>query len=191
MKSFVDVEKLVIHMFDNARGNEYPVSVIADKEITVKIMSELLAYEDVILDTCDIDDFEYDREYIITLRDEIGTDEWHFEVMRDHLDDVDKYLATDGYVLIHENVNSKCKIDIENNAYGDIVELDWFTFDEYDNFESDYDEEVENDAEDSNADSTVSTISVKCNIDPCDVVSMVHMYEMFDEMNRFRRLFRW
>ena len=41
----------------------------------------------------------------------------------------DKYMATDGYVLFHEDVNSKALIDMENNKYADITH-DWFTIGE-------------------------------------------------------------
>lgn len=96
---------------------------------------------------------------------------------------------------------------MQNNENVTMSRHDWFVIGEDDSFETDDDEENNQeepeDAEysqdpgkDSNAEYTVT---VKCNVDPGDVMGLVrdversvlHMYEMFDEMNMFRRLFGW
>lgn len=129
MQNFENVEDLVTYMFDKLNGED-PVSVVADKDLTISIMKELLDYDDIILDICDIDSFEYDREYLISLRDEIDTDYWHISIEQIYNYEKEKYFGTDGYVLFHGDVNSKSLIDMQNNEYAELSGYDWFTIGE-------------------------------------------------------------
>lgn len=103
------------------------MSVIANKKMVTDIMVELLNYKNVILESCELDyDEEYDREYIVSLFDDVESDNWHVNVEKCYLAQKDKYVSTDGYILFHEDVNSKAMVDMQNNEYMPLGEHDWF-----------------------------------------------------------------
>ncbi len=76
MKNFENVEELVAHMFEKLDGDD-SVSVVADKDLSVVIMKELLDYDDVILNFANIDTYDYDKEYLVSLYHETGTNYWY------------------------------------------------------------------------------------------------------------------
>lgn len=128
MLNFENVEDLVSHMFANLDNEDNLVSVIANKQMIIDIMVELLNYKNVILESCELDyDEEYDREYIVSLFDDVESDNWHINVEKCYLPEKQKYVATEGYVLFHEDVNSKAMVDMQNNEYMPLGEHDWFT----------------------------------------------------------------
>ena len=128
MLNFENIENLVSHMFDNLDNEDNLVSVIANKKMVTDIMVELLNYKNVILESCELDyDEEYDREYIVSLFDDVESDNWHVNVEKCYLAQKDKYVSTDGYILFHEDVNSKAMVDMQNNEYMPLGEHDWFT----------------------------------------------------------------
>lgn len=128
MLNFENVEDLVSHMFDNLDNEDNLVSVIANKKMVTDIMAELLNYKNVILESCELDyDEEYDKEYIVSLFDDVESDNWHVNVEKCYLPEKQKYVATEGYVLFHEDVNSKAMVDMQNNEYMPLGEHDWFT----------------------------------------------------------------
>lgn len=129
MQNFENIKDLVAYMFEKLDGEE-PVSVVADKDLIVSIMKELLDYDDIILDICDINSFEYDSEYLVSLRDEIDTDYYHVSVEQIYNYEREKYFGTDGYVLFHEDVNSKALIDMQNNKNIEMSGHDWFVIGE-------------------------------------------------------------
>ncbi len=142
MLNFENIENLVSHMFDNLDNEDNLVSVIANKKMVTDIMVELLNYKNVILESCELDyDEEYDREYIVSLFDDVESDNWHVNVEKCYLSQKDKYVSTDGYILFHEDVNSKAMVDMQNNEYMSLGEHDWFTIGE---------EKLENINEDNN-----------------------------------------
>ena len=114
-------------------------------------MAELLNYEDVVLDSCIIDfDEEYNREYILSLSDDIHSDDWHVSVEKCYNESKDIYYSTEGYVLFHEDVNSKALIDMQRNEFMPLGEHDWFTVGKDEELEDSDDEELsENDIYDS------------------------------------------
>ncbi len=128
MLNFENIENLVPHMFDNLDNEDNLVSVIANKKMVTDIMVELLNYKNVILESCELDyDEEYDREYIVSLFDDVESDNWHINVEKCYLLEKQKYVATEGYVLFHEDVNSKALIDMQNNECMPLGDYDWFT----------------------------------------------------------------
>lgn len=128
MLNFKNIENLASQMFANLNNEDNLVSVIANKQIIIDIMVELLNYKNVILENCDLDyEEEYDREYIISLFDDTESDNWHVNIEKCYLTEKDKYVSTDGYVLFHEDVNSKAMIDMQNNEYTPLKKHDWFT----------------------------------------------------------------
>ena len=81
MLNYENIENLVSHMFDNLDNEDNLVSVIANKKMVTDIMVELLNYKNVILESCELDyDEEYDREYIVSLFDDVESDNWHINV---------------------------------------------------------------------------------------------------------------
>lgn len=201
---FDDVKELVTYMWDQIVGTNEPVTVIADKDTVIDVMNGILTYDDVVLKDCNIN-VKYDREYFVSLYSEDEGD-WGVYVYPAYNDEKKRYYGKSGYVLFHEDINSRALVDMQNN---DVVKMsghDWFIIGEDDSFETDDDEEIEQEdqedgeTKDSDEDSKAEyTITVKCNVDPGDVAdlvrdverSVIHMYEMFDEMNMFRRLLRW
>ena len=195
MINFENVEALVSHMFDKVNAED-SVTVVADKDLAIGVMNKLLNYNNIALEIVDIDSFEYDKEYFVTLLyDEDKEDYWRVSVEKAYNDFREQYFGTDGYVLFHEDINSKILVDIQNNENVEMSGHDWFIIGEDDSFEADDEEnnqEDEDTIEESGEDSSGEhTVTVKCNVVPSDVMTLVHMYEMFDEMNRFRRLLGW
>lgn len=129
MLNFENIEDLVSHMFELIDGEE-PVSIIANKELSVSIMQELLEYKNVILKYANVDDYDYDKEYIVTLHDDCNSDFWDIAIEPIYSYENKKYLGTDGYVLFHEDVNSKVMIDMQNNENIELSGHDWFVINE-------------------------------------------------------------
>lgn len=128
MLNFENIEDLVSHMFANLGNKNNLVSVIANKQMITDIMVELLNYKNVILNSCDIDyEEEYDREYIVSLFDDAESDNWYVNVGKSYLPEKEKYVATEGYVLFHEDVNSKAMVDMQNSKIFPLDDHDWFT----------------------------------------------------------------
>lgn len=163
MLNFENIENLVSHMFDNLDNEDNLVSVIANKKMITDIMVELLNYKNVLLNSCDIDyEEEYDREYIVSLFDDVESDNWYVNVEKSYLPEKEKYVATEGYVLFHEDVNSKAMIDMQNNEYMSLGKHDWFTVSEENlenadrnGEETELDEETDNKSPDSGYSITV------------------------------------
>ncbi|MBD5534517.1 MAG: hypothetical protein HDQ99_02435 [Lachnospiraceae bacterium] len=177
MLNFNNIEDLVTHMFENLDNEDNLVSVVANKDITVEIMKELLAYDNVILDLCNVNSFEYDREYLLSLHDETDTDHWHVSVEQIYNYDKEMYLGTSGYVLFHEDVNSKAMLDMQNNEFMPLGEHDWFIFWETaaeDDYEDDNTEDTDPDVEtdDKDVDSGYS-VTVKVDLDTDEVGKII------------------
>lgn len=151
MINFENIGDLASQLFQYTDTEEHLVSVVANKEIVTEIMAELLNYEDVVLDSCIIDfDEEYNREYIFSLSDDIHSDDWHVSVEKCYNESKDIYYSTEGYVLFHEDVNSKALIDMQRNESMPLGEHDWFTVGKDEELEDSNDEELlENDIYDS------------------------------------------
>lgn len=179
MLNFKNIEDLVSHMFDNLDNEDNLVSVIANKKMVTNIMVELLNYKNVILESCELDyDEEYDREYIVSLFDDVESDNWHVNVEKCYLTQKDKYVSTDGYILFHEDVNSKAMVDMQNNEYMPLGEHDWFAIGKEESENTDeggLDEEVNldnADPEDKSKDSEYSVI-VKVGLDTGEAERMI------------------
>lgn len=171
MLNFENIEDLVSHMFANLDNENSLVSVITNKQMTTDIMVELLNYKNVFLDSCEIDYKEdYSREYIISLFDDVESDNWYVNVEKCYLPEKEKYVSTEGYVLFHEDVNSKALIDMQNNEYMPLGDHNWFTIGGEESENTDkggLDEEgnLDNaDPEDKSNDSEYS-VAVKVNLD--------------------------
>lgn len=125
MLNFEDIEDIVDYMIDEVE-EEKPISVVADRYMVLDIMREMLEYNAISIDICNIEPIEeYDKEYVLTLFVNCDDDSLCFSVEDIYNYEKDMYFAVDGYVLFHEDVNSKALIDMQNNKYVDIT-YDWF-----------------------------------------------------------------
>ena len=121
------------------------------------IMVELLNYKNVILNSCDIDyEEEYDREYIVSLFDDAESDNWYVNVGKSYLPEKGKYVATEGYVLFHEDANSNAMVDMQNSKVFPLDDHDWFTVGE-----TEFDDADDADEDDSNKDTDLDDVSDK------------------------------
>lgn len=138
MLNFENIEDLVSYMFEKLDGDD-PVSVVANKDLSISIIQELLEYKNVILKYANVDDYEYDKEYIVTLHDDCDSDSWDVAIEPIYNYEKEMYFGTDGYVLFHEDVNSKVMIDMQNNENVELSGHDWFIIGEDDNEETNLD----------------------------------------------------
>lgn len=221
MLNFENIEDLVSYMFEKLDGDE-PVSVVANKELSVSIIQELLEYKNVVLKYANVDDYEYDKEYIVSLNNDSDSDSWDIAIEQIYNYEKEMYFGTDGYVLFHENVNSKAMIDMQNNENIELSGHNWFTIGEdngdadtestytvngktvdkktFDKYVSKFAPDlVTNEEKDKALDDEEYSISVKCNLDADEALEiiadmerrMMHMNDMFREIDNFRRLLNW
>lgn len=196
MLNFENIEDLVSHMFEKLDGDE-PVSIVANKELSVSIIQELLEYKNVILKYANVDDYEYDKEYIVTLHDDCDSDSWDVAIEPIYSHENEKYLGTDGYVLFHEDANSKAMLDMQNNENIELSGHDWFTIGEEESEDTEEDDEEETDLDDDNPkdDSKDSgySVTVKVGLDTEEAEEMIrdmennlnrHVSNMFDMLYR-------
>ncbi len=177
MLNFENIKDLVSHMFANLGNENNLVSVIANKQMSTDVMVELLNYKNVFLDSCEIDyEEDYSREYIISLFDDVESDNWYINVEKCYLPEKEKYISTEGYVLFHEDVNSKALIDMQNNEYMPLGDHDWFTIGDEDLENTDKNDSNEktdlDDSEDESADSGYS-VTVKVSLDTEEAERMI------------------
>lgn len=197
MLNFENIEDLVSHMFEKLDGDE-PVSVVANKELSVAIVQELLEYKNVILKYANVDDYEYDKEYIVTLHDDCDSDSWDIAIEPIYNYEKEMYFGTDGYVLFHEDANSKAMLDMQNNKNIELSGHDWFTIGEEESediAEDDNDEET--DLDDDNPEDTLDdsdySVTIKVGLDTEEAEKMIrdmnrnlnrHVSDMFDMLYR-------
>lgn len=195
MLNFENIEDLASHMFEKLDGDE-PVSVVANKDLAISIVQELLEYKNVILKYANVDDWEYDKEYIVTLHDDCDSNSWDIAIEPIYNHENEKYLGTDGYVLFHEDANSKAMLDMQNNENIELSGHDWFTIGEdelEDTEEDDVETELDDaDSEDALDDSDYSVIIKVC-LDSEEAEDMIrdieknlnrHVSNMFDMLYR-------
>lgn len=194
MLNFENIEDLVSHMFEKLDGDE-PVSIVANKELSVSIIQELLEYKNVILKYANVDDYEYDKEYIVILHNDCDADSWDIAIEQIYNYEKEMYFGTDGYVLFHEDVNSKAMLDMQNNENIELSGYDWFTIGEEeledtdkDDNETEFDDYPEDDSKDS-----VHSVTVKVGLDTEEAEEMIrnmeknlnrHVSNMFDMLYR-------
>lgn len=188
MQNFENIEELVAHMFEKL--DDDLVSVVADKDLAVAIMKELLDYDNVILNFANVDTYDYDKEYLVSLYDDTDTDYWYVSIEQIYNYEKEKYFGTEGYVLFHEDVNSKALVDMQNNKNIELSGYDWFTIgeediemednslivngknvgiDEYNAFVSKFaPDKVKKSEDKDDNDSATYNITIKGNLDMCD-----------------------
>lgn len=190
MLNFNNIEDLVSHMFEQIDDAE-PVSVVANKDLSISIVQELLEYKNVILKYANVDDYEYDKEYIVTLHDDLDADSWDIAIEQIYNYEKEMYFGTDGYVLFHEDVNSKAMLDMQNNENIELSGHDWFTIgeeesDDTDEIDEEIDEKIElddDDPEDKSKDSDYS-VAIKIGLDTDEAEDIIR-----DMRKNFQREF--
>ncbi len=104
------------------------------------------------------------------------SDNWYINVEKCYLPEKEKYISTEGYVLFHEDVNSKALIDMQNNEYMPLGDHDWFTIGDEDLENTDKNDSNEktdlDDSEDESADSGYS-VTVKVSLDTEEAERMI------------------
>ena len=182
MLNFDDIEHLVSYMFENLDNADNLVSVIANKEMIIEIMRELLDYKNVILNSCDIDDnCDYNKEYRISLYDDVDSDYWYVNVEKDYDSKNGHYLGSDGYALFHEDTNSKSLIDKQNNALMALTGHDLFIIGEEEEFDVSDEDTIENsnpdtETDDKNNESKYS-VTVKVGLDTNEAEKIIRDME--------------
>lgn len=128
MQRFEDIKELTEYMFRRVHSDEM-VTVVADKELAVSVMKELLDDYNAILDFAEVNEYEYDKEYFVSLSEDSDDDCYHVAIEQAYNYDKNMYFGTGGHVLFHEDVNSKAYIQIKN--HGDTESgCDWFVIGE-------------------------------------------------------------
>lgn len=129
MVAFKDIEHIVSHMFESIDEDIENVSVITDRKMAIDILKEILTYDGIEISICDIEDeYGYDREYVVTIT--LDDDVYDIGLEKAYCYENDIYLGIDGYVLFHEDVNSKALVDLQNNEYVKPDIHDWFVIGE-------------------------------------------------------------
>ncbi len=129
MQRFESIEELVAYMFRRVHSDEI-VSVIADKDLSVAVMKELLNHDKATLSLADVDEYEYDKEYLVSLEEDEDKDRYHVAIEQIYNYDKDMYFGIDGHILFHEDVNSKALIDMKKNGFIESSGYDWFVIGE-------------------------------------------------------------
>lgn len=156
MLKYNGIEQLVSDMFHTVEIDEDIVSVIANKDLVIEIMQEMLTYDNVKIDRLNIDSFVYDKEYFISLYYDDDDECWYICADQSYIYDTGKYVAMGGYILFHEDVNSKALVDIQNNEMSFLTGHDFFVIGEDDSFETDDEDVSDEEAELSEKEDVVS-----------------------------------
>ena len=159
------------------KSEEELISIIANKHIILDIMYVLIAdYSGFEIEYCDIDfDSAYDKEYYLSIFRDEDIDICNISIGKAYNEDKSSYFGMDGYIMFHEDANSKALRDILNNHYSEVADYDWFVLGE-----DDADEPVEND--DTDKKPTASKSVYKVNGKECSKEEFDKRYEKFEEM---------
>jgi len=115
MRVITNVNEVVELMSQEIDIESLSSTLVADFDYIYKTLKKFLTYDNVELTYCDVDTFEYDREYGLTLHLDICRNVWEIDVWQTYNEDKNMYYGMDGFVIYHEDVNSKCMLDMLNN----------------------------------------------------------------------------
>lgn len=203
LKNFTDIEELVSYMYEKVEDG-YPVTVIADKDMTIDIMQEFLLYDNTNLVSVELDTYEYDKEYQVVLTYDSDDETYRFYVNFAYDYETKKYYGMDGIVLFHEDVNSKALVDMQSNECAYMTEHDWFTFDN--DVDESEDDEVSDEEDTEVTENKDRENKYFLNGKPVTKEEYTRAYDIFqekfekavlgycefmDEMNEWRKLLRW
>lgn len=136
MKNFDFIEDLTLYLFDKGEEEDI-VSVVAKTNVIIPLMKELLDYDDVVMDLCDINNIDYDKEYILSLFLDDDKEIWYFGVDPAYNEKTGKYIGNDGFVLFYEDVSSRALIDMRNNKGAEMSGYEIITVREISGFGND------------------------------------------------------
>lgn len=116
MLNFENIEQLVDYIIENLDDKDNIISVIAHKDIILDVLHELYNYNNVIINTCYIEDkFDYDKEYRLTIYNDADEENWSVDIIPIYNNVDNKCNASDDFTLFHESVNNKALIDMQNS----------------------------------------------------------------------------
>lgn len=171
MINFENIKELVNYMLENLDNKDNTISVIAHKDMILDIMHELYNYNNVVINTCEIEDkFDYDKEYRLSLYNDVDEENWYVDIIPIYDAVNERYSASDGFTLFHEDVNSKAMIDMQNSKVFPLEDHDWFTVGTEESEDADEDGEDVEEASDDDPDEDESTdsgysVTVKVSLD--------------------------
>lgn len=207
MKKFYNIKQLTYWMFNKVNDDDNKdnlVTVVVNEDLTVKLLTELLIHDDTKLDFCNIDSFEYDREYYVELSFDENNDIYNIAVEQAYNYEKEMYFGTDGVVLFHEDVNSKALIDMQSNENVEITEYDWFALEK--GFDKGKTDDISDKEETKIAKNKDTNSKYFVNGKPATEEQYVKVYDIFsegyrkallsycefmDEMNEWRKLLNW
>lgn len=171
MINFENIEDLVDYIFENLDDKDNIISIIAHKDMILDIMHELYNYNNVVINTYDIEDkFDYDKEYRLSLYNDVDEENWYVDIIPIYDAVNERYFASDGFTLFNEDVNSKAMIDMQNSKVFPLEDHDWFTvgMEELDDTDENS-EHVEEDSDDDHDEDDTSgsgySVTVKVGLD--------------------------
>lgn len=127
MIEFKKTVNLASHMLDHLDNEDNLASVIGNRQLIISVMQELLNHKNIFLSQCLIEFDEFcDKEYVLYLYDDTDSDKKYLNIEKCNPTQKGKYLSVGGYVLFHEDVNSKILIDMQNNEFMPLCGHDWF-----------------------------------------------------------------
>lgn len=131
--NFENIEHLAKHILETTTEDEESVTVVADRWLITDLLGELLTYEKVDIGLAYMHPIEdYEDEYMLTVyyNDDEGEDWYEVSVEPAKIKGGSHYLSADGYVLLHETVNSRIQLDMEKNVTCRPDRCDWFSIDD-------------------------------------------------------------
>ena len=133
MIAFSDIDCLCEYIIDTAEKEV--VNMIAHREIVLETLRCIEYSCDIEIGCLDIDFIDdYDKEYTLCAYYGDSSDLLNVSVEKSFDEAKNCYLGMDGYILIHEETNSKALRDILDNHNSEISDYDWFVIGEDDAF---------------------------------------------------------
>lgn len=131
MIAFSDIGSLCEHIIDMAEKEV--VNMIAHRGIVLETLRCIEHSCNIEIGCLDIDFVnDYDKEYTLCTYYDEDSDLLNISIEKLFDEEKNCYLGVDGYVLIHENANSRALRDILDNHNSEVSDYDWFAIGEDD-----------------------------------------------------------
>ena len=131
MITFINIDNLCEHIIDMAEKEV--VNMIAHRGIILETLRCIEHSYNIKIGCIDIDFVnDYDKEYTLCTYYDDDSDLLNVSIEKLFDEEKNCYLGVDGYVLIHENANSRALRDILDNHNSEVSDYDWFAIGEDD-----------------------------------------------------------
>ena len=131
MITFINIDNLCGHIIDMAEKEV--VNMIAHRGIILETLRCIEHSYNIKIGCIDIDFVnDYDKEYTLCTYYDDDSDLLNVSIEKLFDEEKNCYLGVDGYVLIHENANSRVLRDILDNHNSEVSDYDWFAIGEDD-----------------------------------------------------------